>query len=83
MENTARQQVLADTKTLLQFIKPISVHTFWHVVAKDPRFPKPVIGGGQGAKALHSLPAVSAYLEEVARTGFMGPDGSTVTRRAA
>lgn len=58
-----------DTKQLLAYIKPISERLYWSVLTKDPRFPKPLIGGN-GAKALHSVEAVAAYLDEAARTGF-------------
>lgn len=62
-----------DTRQLLQYIKPISHHTYWKIIAKDPRFPKPLMGGN-GAKALHSVEAVDEYLREVARTGFILPN---------
>ncbi|MBS1188944.1 MAG: hypothetical protein H6R10_736 [Rhodocyclaceae bacterium] len=75
IENTAWQQkAILDTKQLLSYIKPISHRLYWNVLAKDPRFPKPVIGGN-GAKALHSREAIDRFLEEAARTGFQKPDG--------
>ena len=67
-----QQTAILDTKQLLAYIKPISEHTYWSVLAKDPRFPKPILGGN-GAKALHSREKIDAYLAEVARTGFMAP----------
>ncbi|MDO9069064.1 MAG: hypothetical protein U0989_02660 [Azonexus sp.] len=67
-----QQTAIIDTKQLLAYIKPISHHTYWKVIAKDPRFPKPILGGN-GAKALHSVELVDRYLQEVARTGFIQP----------
>lgn len=67
-----QQTAILDTKQLLMFIKPISERTYWNIVAKDPRFPKP-LKGGHGRKALHSRIAVENYLNEVARTGFIFP----------
>lgn len=64
------QTAIVDTKQLLQYIKPISERVYWSLIAKDPRFPKPILGGN-GAKALHSVEAVDKYLQEVGRTGFM------------
>lgn len=64
-----RQTEILDTKQLLDFIKPLSERIYWSVIAKDPRFPKPIVGG-KGRKALHSRSAVENYLKEVARTGF-------------
>lgn len=64
-----QQNEILDTKQLLQYIKPISHHTYWKVMAKDPRFPKPIIGGN-GAKALHSRTKIDEYLRQVAITGF-------------
>lgn len=75
VSSSARQSAILNTKQLLEFIKPISVHSYWNLLAKDPRFPKPVMGGN-GAKALHSTEAVDNYLREAARTGFMRPDGT-------
>ena len=72
-----RQSAILNTKQLLEFIKPIGIGMYWAVLHKDPRFPKPVIGGN-GSKALHSTEAVEKYLQEAARTGFMRPDGSPV-----
>lgn len=72
-----RQTAILDTKGLLQYIKPISERLYWNVLTKDPRFPKPVIGGN-GAKALHSRESIDRFLEEAARTGFMKPDGTMV-----
>lgn len=70
-----QQTAIINTKQLIAYIKPISHHTYWKVMAKDPRFPKPVMGGN-GAKALHSVEAIDAYLREVGRTGFMLPNGA-------
>ena len=70
-----QQTAIIDTKQLMAYIKPISERLYWSVLTKDPRFPKPVLGGN-GAKALHSVEAIDNYLREVARTGFMGPGGS-------
>jgi len=70
-----QQTAIMDTKQLLAYIKPISERLYWSVLTKDPRFPKPLIGGN-GAKALHSVEAVATYLEEAARTGFMAPADS-------
>lgn len=67
-----QQTAILDTKQLLAYIKPISVKTYWSIVAKDPRFPKPIMGGA-GAKALHSRELVDLYLKEVGRTGFIYP----------
>lgn len=67
-----QQTAIIDTKQLIAYIKPISHHTYWKVLAKDPRAPKPLMGGN-GAKALHSVEAWDAYLREVARTGFIFP----------
>lgn len=75
-KSTFQQTAIMDTRQLLAYIKPISERLYWSVVAKDPRFPKPVIGGN-GAKALHSVEAVDAYLREAARTGFMAPAESS------
>lgn len=72
---TTTQTSILDTKQLLAFIKPISERLYWSVLAKDPRFPAPVVGGN-GRKALHSSAAVRSYLDEASRTGFMLPDGS-------
>jgi len=69
---TLQQTAILDTKQLLAYIKPISVKTYWSIVAKDPRFPKPIMGGA-GAKALHSRELVDLYLKEVGRTGFIYP----------
>lgn len=68
-----QQTEILNTKQLLEFIKPISQRTYWKVIAKDPRFPKPLVGGN-GRKALHSRCAVEEYLKELARTGFIYPD---------
>lgn len=73
--STIQQTAIMDTKQLLAYIKPISERLYWSVLTKDPRFPKPIIGGN-GAKALHSVEAVDAYLREAARTGFMTPADS-------
>ncbi len=43
-ENERRQTAIMDTKQLIAYIKPISHHTYWKVMAKDPRFPKPIMG---------------------------------------
>lgn len=67
-----QQTAILDTRQLLEFIKPISERVYWTIVAKDPRFPKPLMGG-KGRKALHSREAVEKYLIEVARTGFINP----------
>ena len=67
-----KQTAIMDTKQLLSYIKPISHHTYWKVIAKDPRFPKPIMGGN-GAKALHSREHIDRYLEQVARDGFYPP----------
>lgn len=67
------QTAILDTKQLLQFIKPISERTYWSVIAKDPRFPKPIMGGN-GKKALHSREAVENYLKILARDGFISPE---------
>lgn len=72
-ENERRQTAIMDTKQLIAYIKPISHHTYWKIIAKDPRFPKPIMGGN-GAKALHGVEAVDLYLQEAARTGFILPD---------
>lgn len=75
-ENThPRQTAIMDTKQVLAYIKPISHHRFWKVVVKDPRFPKPILGGN-GAKAIYGREPIDRYLDEVARTGFQNPDGS-------
>lgn len=74
--NEQRQTAIMDTKQLLSYIKPISHHTYWKVLAKDPRFPKPIMGGNR-AKALHSKEQIDRYLEEVARTGFYAPAENT------
>lgn len=79
-EKPRQQTVIIDTKQLLAYIKPISHHLYWKVLAKDPRWPKP-IAGGNGAKALHSVEAVDRYLAEAARTGFFRPDGSVFDSR--
>lgn len=68
-----RQTEILDTKQLLDFIKPISEKVYWSIIAKDPRFPKPIMGG-QGRKALHSRQAVEDYLKVLARDGFNQPD---------
>lgn len=75
--NNPQQTSIIDTKQLLAYIKPISHRLYWTVLAKDPRWPKPLTGGN-GAKALHSIEAVDRYLAEAARTGFFKPDGSPV-----
>ena len=67
---TERQTKIFNTEQLLAYIKPISENTYWNVMKKDPRFPKPIMGGN-GAKALHSRELIDRYLEEVGRTGFM------------
>lgn len=72
-----RQTAILDTRQLLEFIKPISERIYWSVVAKDPRFPKPIMGG-DGRKALHSRERVESYLVEVGRTGFMSPSGEII-----
>ena len=77
-----QQKAIVDTKQLIQYIKPISVHDYWHAVVKDPRFPAPVVGGN-GSKALHSLSAIDAFLEEAARTGFLTPEGKPYVRKSA
>lgn len=69
-----RQTALLDTKQVLQYIKPLSHHTYWNVMKKDPRWPKPV-QGGNGSKEVYGRAAIDLYLEEVARTGFMSPEG--------
>lgn len=78
-----QQMAIMDTKQLLAYIKPISHHTYWKVMVKDPRFPKP-IQGGNGAKALHGVEAVDRYLQEVALTGFFtlppGAEGSATKK---
>ena len=76
-DTLAKQQAILDTKQLLQFIKPISERLYWSVLTKDPRFPKPLMGGN-GRKALHSREAVENYLHEVARSGFMPPTEGSV-----
>ena len=68
-----RQTAILDTKQLLEYIKPIGVNTYWNVMAKDPRFPAPIMGGN-GSKALHSREKIDRFLEEVGRTGFMAPE---------
>lgn len=68
--NEQRQTAIMNTNQLIDYIKPISKNKYWKVLAKDPRFPKPIMGGN-GAKALHSKEQVDRYLEEVARTGFL------------
>ena len=68
-----QQFEILDTKQLLEFIKPISERIYWSVIAKDPRFPKPLMGGN-GRKALHSRQAVEDYLKILARDGFIQPD---------
>lgn len=75
---TLQQDAILDTKQVLAYIKPISHHRFWNVVVKDPRFPKPILGGN-GAKAIYGREAIDDYLKEVARTGFQNPDGSKFT----
>ena len=78
-KSPAQQNVIADTNQLLAYIKPISHQIYWKVLKKDPRAPKPVLGG-DGCKAFHSLPAWDEYLNEVARTGFMAPDGTLINK---
>lgn len=72
-----QQTAILDTNQLIAYIKPISKRIYWSVMTKDPRFPKPVIGGN-GVKALHSREKIDDYLAEVGRTGFMAPDHSEV-----
>lgn len=72
-KNMNQQFEILDTKQLLEFIKPISERIYWSVIAKDPRFPKPLMGGN-GRKALHSRQAVEEYLKILARDGFIQPD---------
>lgn len=72
-KSTPQQTAIMNTKQLLTYIKPISERMYWTVLAKDPRFPKP-LSGGNGRKALHSVSAIDAYLEEVAKTGFIRQD---------
>ena len=73
----SRQSAIIGTNEVIQYIKPIGVHTFWHVLKHDPRFPAPVLGGN-GGKALYAIEQVDAYLREAGRTGFYGPDGERV-----
>lgn len=75
MTKNIQQTAIVDTKQLLLYIKPISERMYWTVLAKDPRFPKP-LAGGKGCKALHSVEAIDNYLREVARTGFIQPVGA-------
>lgn len=75
-----QQAAIMNTKQLLAYIKPLSHHTYWKVMAKDPRFPKPIMGGA-GSKALHSVELIDAYLREVARTGFL-QEGEPIATRA-
>lgn len=75
--NNARQTSIIDTKQLISYLKPISEGLYYKVLTKDPRWPKPVVGGN-GAKALHSVEAIDRYLAEAARTGFLKPDGKPV-----
>lgn len=72
MTDQLRQTSILDTKQLLEYIRPISERVYWSVLTKDPRFPKPVMGGN-GCKALHSREKIDDYLAEVGRTGFIGP----------
>lgn len=79
-EKPRQQTAIIDTKQLISYLKPISEGLYYKVLTKDPRWPKPVVGGN-GTKALHSVEAIDRYLAEAARTGFFRPDGSVFDSR--
>lgn len=66
-----KNQHFASTDEVLSMFSPLGVHAARRLIANDPRFPAPVLGGhGPGSRAIYSLHQVESYLAQVHRDGF-------------
>jgi hypothetical protein len=60
----------ADISIVLQMAAPLGRDYVLKTIAKDPRFPRPVIGGsGPGSRRIWARRKVGEYFEELAENG--------------
>lgn len=59
-----------NTEAVLARFRPIGRTRASKIIQNDPRFPRPLLGGGAGSKAIYSRSAVDAYFSVVERDGF-------------
>lgn len=59
-----------NTEAVLARFRPIGRSRASKIIQKDPRFPRPLLGGRPGSKAIYSRQAVDAYFDLAAREGF-------------
>ena len=63
-------QHFASVEGFAPLFRPIGINRVRKLIEVDPRFPKSLLGGGNGSRRVFSLPAVYAYLALVHAEGF-------------